>query len=78
MGKYLCVYTLFVSFYTVIIIIIIISIIILGYVVRRLVIIIIIISIITGPVESVWLLRFWPDQFFLKVKANSIFAKGKE
>ena len=21
-----------------------------------------------GPAESVWLLRFWPDQLFLKVK----------
>ena len=26
----------------------------------------------TGPAESVQLLWFWPDQFFLKVKANSI------
>ena len=28
-----------------------------------------------GPVESVWLLRFWPDQFFLKVKAKFQFLQ---
>ena len=29
----------------------------------------------TGPVELVWLLRFWPDQFFLKVKAKFQFLQ---
>ena len=28
-----------------------------------------------GPAESVWLLQFWLDQFFLKVKAKFHFCK---
>ena len=28
-----------------------------------------------GPAESVRLLRFWPDQLFLKVKAKFLFCK---
>ena len=32
---------------------------------------------IAGPAELFRLLQFWPDQFFLKVKQNSILAKGK-
>ena len=29
----------------------------------------------SGPAESVRLIRFWPDQFFLKVKAKFHFCK---
>ena len=32
----------------------------------------------TGPVESVWLLRFWPNQFFLKVKTKFQKASNKQ
>ena len=28
-----------------------------------------------GPAESVWMLWFWPDQFFLKVKAKFHFLQ---
>ena len=31
--------------------------------------------LLSGPAESVRLLRFWPDQFFLKVKAKFYFYK---
>ena len=33
------------------------------------------VQLFTGPSESVWLLRFWPDQFFLKVETKFHFCK---